>query len=436
MIIVDACHHVAAFTFESILKSVHAKYIYGLSATPVRKDGHHPIIFMQCGPIRYLVDAKSQAEKRAFSHFVIPRFTRTRLPNAGGIQDLYAGVAVNSDRNDLLIADTLKLIQEGRTPILLTERKEHAAMFASLLEGKVQNVFMLVGSDKQKDKREKLSALQDIPPNEDVVVVATGKYDLAGRVHPKVRATHVASLVSDSLEGLVVPWIAAWRDEICIEAQEHMKVPSFCKDDDYLLKALLYSFQEYAALFGSITMRAFSSKCFHDTKYFERNVRETFLRIARKYDTGLAQSCEESELGEREQLAFLGIYARPELYELAGNCTIQTHQGNIYIGAATPHGLALPSTLVDTIAGIDLRSIQCVTFIENKTNYDEYLISERQPEELVIFHGGFLSPQKRKLFALIGDAASASIKVQFWADIDMGGFRMFEHLPRHIAIAS
>ena len=84
--------------------------------------------------------------------------------------------------------------------------------------------------------------------------------------------------------------------------------------------------------------------------------------------------------------------------------------------------------MVDTIAGIDLRSIQCVTFIENKTNYDEYLISERQPEELVIFHGGFLSPQKRKLFALIGDAACASIKVQFWADIDMGGFRMFEHL--------
>ena len=253
-------------------------------------------------------------------------------------------------------------------------------------------------------------------------------YDLAGRVNPKVRATHVASLVSDSLVGVVVPWIAAWRDEICTEAQEHMKVPSFCKDDDYLLNALLYSFQEYAALSGSITMRAFSSKCFHDTKYFERNVRETFLRIARKYDTGLAQSCEESELGEREQLAFLGIYARPELYELAGNCTIQTHQGNIYIGAATPHGLALPSTLVDTIAGIDLRSIQCVTFIENKTNYDEYLISERQPEELVIFHGGFLSPQKRKLFALIGDAASASIKVQFWADIDMGGFRMFGHL--------
>lgn len=89
MVIADECHHVAAFTFESILRTVKAKHVYGLSATPARKDGHQPIIFMQCGPVRYVVDAKSQAEKRAFSHYVIPRFTKTRLPKANGIQDLY-----------------------------------------------------------------------------------------------------------------------------------------------------------------------------------------------------------------------------------------------------------------------------------------------------------------------------------------------------------
>jgi hypothetical protein len=179
-------------------------------------------------------------------------------------------------------------------------------------------------------------------------------------------------------------------------------------------------------------MRAFSSKCFHDTKYFERNVREIFLRIARKYNAELALACEENPLGERDQLAFLGIYARPELYELAGDCILQTHQGNICVGAASPYGLAFPSTLVDAITGIDLKAIQCITFIENKTNYDEYLISERQPKELVIYHGGFLSPQKRKLFALIADTASPFIQVRFWADIDMGGFQMFEQLQKRI----
>ncbi|MGM9602970.1 MAG: TOTE conflict system archaeo-eukaryotic primase domain-containing protein [Faecousia sp.] len=196
MVIVDECHHVAAFTFESILKAAKAKYVYGLSATPVRKDGHHPIIFMQCGPVRYLVDAKSQAEKRTFSHFVIPRFTRTRLLNAGGIQDLYAGIAANGNRNELLIEDALKLIQEGRTPILLTERKEHAVSLASMLTGKVQNVFLLVGSDKQKDKREKLAVLQDVPQDEHMVVVATGKYIGEGFDFPRLDTLLLAMPIS------------------------------------------------------------------------------------------------------------------------------------------------------------------------------------------------------------------------------------------------
>lgn len=62
MVIVDECHHVSAVSFEQVLKEVNAKYVYGLTATPVRQDGHQPIIHMQCGPIRHQVDAKAQAE--------------------------------------------------------------------------------------------------------------------------------------------------------------------------------------------------------------------------------------------------------------------------------------------------------------------------------------------------------------------------------------
>ena len=196
MVIVDECHHVAAFTFENVLKAVEAKYVYGLSATPVRKDGHHPIIFMQCGPVRYLVDARSQAEKRAFSHFVVPRFTRTRLPDANNIQDMYAGVIGNDNRNELLVSDALKLVQEGRTPILLTERKEHAVLLAGRLSDKMKNVFLLIGSDKQKDKREKLTALQNVPDDEDVVVVATGKYIGEGFDSPRLDTLLLAMPIS------------------------------------------------------------------------------------------------------------------------------------------------------------------------------------------------------------------------------------------------
>ena len=253
-------------------------------------------------------------------------------------------------------------------------------------------------------------------------------YTALGRVHPKTRANHITTLIDGSLEGVSIPWIVAWKKDICSEAVEHLKIPNFCKSDDTLLHDLLRSFQEYATLPGSITMRAFSIKCFSDTKYFERNIRDLFLRIARKYDNALALACEENNLGEKEQLAFLGIYARPEHYELAGNCLIRTQQGELDLNAAGCCGLALPSTLIESIAEIEMSSIDCITFIENKTNYDEYISAEKQSGELVIYHGGFLSPQKRHLFTLIANGAAGISNIRFWADIDKGGFQMFQQL--------
>lgn len=257
-------------------------------------------------------------------------------------------------------------------------------------------------------------------------------YTALGRIHPKTQANHISSLINGTLEGVSIPWIVAWKKDICSEAVEHLKIPNFCKNDDTLLRDLLRSFQQYAVLPGSITMRAFSIKCFSDTKYFERNIRDLFLRIARKYNNNLALACEENNLGEKEQLAFLGIYARPEHYELAGNCLICTQQGKLNVNASGRCGLALPSTLIDAITEIEMRSIDCVTFIENKTNYDEYIASEKQSGELVIYHGGFLSPQKRRLFVLIANGVDSITNMRFWADIDRGGFQMFQQLQELI----
>ena len=113
-----------------------------------------------------------------------------------GIQDMYAGVIENHNRNELLVSDALKLVQEGRTPILLTERKEHAVLLAGCLSDQVQNVFLLIGSEKQKDKREKLAALQNVPDDENVVVVATGKYIGEGFDSPRLDTLLLAMPIS------------------------------------------------------------------------------------------------------------------------------------------------------------------------------------------------------------------------------------------------
>ena len=254
-------------------------------------------------------------------------------------------------------------------------------------------------------------------------------YRLTGRTHPKEQARAVAELVSSRLALVTTDWILAWREEICHQAKESLRIPSYCKKDFSLLDKLLTALKVYDSLHGdSITMRAFSEKCYQNTKTFERDVRDQFLRIASAYSPELKEAGEPSEMGERDRLAYLGIYARPELYELSGNCTIHTQKGDICVASAMPYGLALPSSGIDSIQCFNLNGIHKIIFIENKTNYDEFILSELRPDELAIYHGGFLSPQKRKFLGKIANSLKKQVQIVFWADIDLGGFQMFERL--------
>lgn len=258
-------------------------------------------------------------------------------------------------------------------------------------------------------------------------------YQVTGRTHPKRKAEAVARSVQTALADVETSWITAWRDDVCASAKDMYAVPSYCRKDIGLLPKLLSALVQYDSLHGeAITMRAFSSKCYHNSKAFEREIRDTFLRIAEKYCTGLMEACEHADMGIRDKLAYLGVYARPELYELSGSCAITTQAGTVDIGATYPYGIALPSTAVDSIVGIDLNRIQKIVFIENKTNYDEYLISELELDTMAVYHGGFLSPQKKKLFSKIAAAIPENTPAFFWADIDLGGFQMFSHLQQLI----
>lgn len=258
-------------------------------------------------------------------------------------------------------------------------------------------------------------------------------YPLVGRKHPKEQAIVVAQMLEKELSAVSTPWIILWRDGLCAKAKNAFSVPAYCKRDTTFLSKLLVALTMYDSLHGdSITMRTFSSKCYHDSKCFEREIRDEFLRIAQKYCSDLSELCEREEMGVRDKLACLGIYARPEIYELSGDFSLETARGMVNANALMPYGIALPSTVVDAITSVHLEHIGKIVFIENKTNYDEYVLSEMAANELVIYHGGFLSPQKRKLVSMISQAISKGVPVYFWADIDLGGFQMFAHLQQLI----
>ena len=200
MVIVDECHHVSAVSFEQVLKEVNAKYVYGLTATPARQDGHQPIIHMQCGPIRYQVDAKAQAEKRPFDHAVIPKFTSFAQPVTDEapwkITDAYAAMQVNEDRNNKITEDVLTAVADGRTPIVLTERYDHAKLLADILREKSRNVVLLSGKGTAKEKRETLQGLSQIPADEPLILVATGRYVGEGFDLPRLDTLFLAMPVS------------------------------------------------------------------------------------------------------------------------------------------------------------------------------------------------------------------------------------------------
>ena len=198
MVIVDECHHVSSITFEQVLRSIKAHTIYGLTATPIRKDGHQPIIFMQCGPIRFITDAKSQIAKQSFDRFLIPRFTsyNSILEDRLSIATLYKYLSEDEIRNNLIVEDTCKAVNTGRTPIILTNRTAHVSVLAEKLKATIKNVISLTGAGTTKEKRETMQRLQTIPDSEQFVIVATGKYVGEGFDYPRLDTLFLALPIS------------------------------------------------------------------------------------------------------------------------------------------------------------------------------------------------------------------------------------------------
>lgn len=198
LVIVDECHHVSSITFEQVLMSIKAHTIYGLTATPIRKDGHQPIIFMQCGPIRFTTDAKSQIAKQSFDRFLIPRFTsyNSILEDRLSIATLYKYLSEDEIRNNLIVEDICKAVNTGRTPIILTNRTAHVSVLAEKLKATIKNVISLTGAGTTREKREAMQRLQTIPDSEQLVIVATGKYIGEGFDYPRLDTLFLALPIS------------------------------------------------------------------------------------------------------------------------------------------------------------------------------------------------------------------------------------------------
>lgn len=191
MLIVDECHHVSAFTTENLVASFKSKYVYGLTATPIRRDGHQKIIFYQCGKILYSTTKQMNAAQ-SFYHYFIPRFTSfhylaEKADNKNpSINQYYEKIIENSARNELIFSDVKSAIENQRTPLILSERLEHLEFLQEQLKDCAQNVILITGKGTQKQKREQLENLNNISTEESLIILATGKYAGEGFDYPRI----------------------------------------------------------------------------------------------------------------------------------------------------------------------------------------------------------------------------------------------------------
>ena len=181
-VIVDECHHLSAHSFEVVARHARARFVLGLSATVARKDGHHPIIFMQCGPVRHRVNARVQAATRPFSHVVLVQptsFLPIRSPHADRrveFQTLYQDLIADVTRNRRIGDVVIDAANSGRSPLVLTERNEHLDCLETLIAPHIRHLVVLRAGLGKKARQATLDRLAAIPRDEPRVILATGKY--------------------------------------------------------------------------------------------------------------------------------------------------------------------------------------------------------------------------------------------------------------------
>ena len=190
-LVFDECHHLSAASFELVARRAKARYVLGLSATVARKDGHHPIIFMQCGPVRHRVDARAHAAERGVAHRAKHRATKFQLPpplaasNRPAMPAVYAALAEDELRNDLIFDDVLKALEAKRSPLVLTERKDHLEYLQRRFSRFVRHLVVLRGGMSAAERRASETALR-VPDDEERLILATGRYIGEGFDDPRL----------------------------------------------------------------------------------------------------------------------------------------------------------------------------------------------------------------------------------------------------------
>jgi hypothetical protein len=236
------------------------------------------------------------------------------------------------------------------------------------------------------------------------------------------------NIIESALKSVNMPWIREYLEDVIGSTNCGKDAKDIMKKEIEYIDGVIKALKRIDSLKAPEFIRGFSVACYDNSKTFEKEYQSKIISVARKYEPTL-KNIEKEDITDNEVLAQLGIIAKPEIFECCGNCIIRTSVGSCDV-SVFKKGFSLNSYFVNDITEIKMNGVDKIIFIENRTNYYDYML-KKKANEFIIYHGGFYSPAKGKLFAnLVANAED--IDKFFWGDIDMGGFKMFCRLKNNI----
>lgn len=241
------------------------------------------------------------------------------------------------------------------------------------------------------------------------------------------KAAVIINIIEKTLQKVTIKWIRNYLEAECDSILTKGKITGiWCKEKN-IIDDFLSAFESIDKLNGNVvSMRVFSIQTYGDSKKFQREIKQLIIPVIKRYEPNLVDI---EEISEREVLAQVGIIMMPEIFEFCGNVKIDFSGGEVDFSPIVK-GSCISSECVSDICNVEIFDTDRIIFIENKTNYSEYCLNSRSERELVVYHGGFYSPQRGEFFRKL--CAKTDLPVYFWGDIDYGGFKMYLRLKNNI----
>ena len=241
------------------------------------------------------------------------------------------------------------------------------------------------------------------------------------------KATVILNIIEKTLQKITIKWIRNYLEAECESIRTKGKITGiWCKEKN-VIADFLSALENIDKLNGNAaSMRVFSIQTYGDSKKFQREIRQLIIPVIKHYEPNLV---DVEEISDREVLAQVGIIMMPEIFEFCGNVKFDFGDREVDFSPIVK-GSCISSECVSDICNVEIFNTDRIVFIENKTNYSEYCLNSRNERELVVYHGGFYSPQRGEFFRKL--CAKTDIPVYFWGDIDYGGFKMYMRLKNNI----